>query len=139
MASWQWFGNLHRTIYRMTNGRVGARLVGRPMLLLTTTGRKSGEPRTTPLSYLRDGDDCIIVASNNGADRHPAWWLNLEASPKAQIKVGREGWDVEAQLASGDAHERLWPMLLDYNPQYASYKAKTDRNIPVVILRRRDS
>jgi len=109
------------------------------MLLLTTTGRKSGEPRTTPLSYLRDGDDCIIVASNNGADRHPAWWRNLEASPKAQVKVGREGWDVEAQLASGDAHERLWPMLLDYNPQYATYKAKTDRNIPVVILRRRDS
>jgi len=92
MASWQWFGNLHRTIYRLTNGRVGARLAGRPMLLLTTTGRKSGEPRTTPLSYLRDGDDCIIVASNNGADRHPAWWLNLESSPKGQVKVGREGW-----------------------------------------------
>ncbi len=139
MASWQWFGNLHRAVYRVTNGRVGAQLVGRPMLLLTTTGRRSGEPRTTPLSYLRDGDDCIIVASNNGADRHPAWWLNLDASPKAQIKVGREGWEVEALVASGDEYERLWPMLLDYNPRYAGYKAKTDRNIPVVILRRRDS
>ena len=123
----------------MTNGRVGAQLVGRPMLLLTTTGRKSGELRTTPLSYLRDGDDCIIVASNNGGDRHPAWWLNLEASPKAQIKVGRVRWDVDAIVANRDEYERLWPMLLGYNPQYAGYKAKTDRVIPVVILRRRDS
>ena len=108
------------------------------MLLLTTTGRKSGEPRTTPLSYLRDGDDCVIVASNNGADRHPAWWLNLEASLKAQIKVGREHWSVDALVAGANEYARLWPLLLDYNPQYAGYKAKTDRNIPVVILRRRN-
>ncbi len=139
MASWQWFGNLHRAVYRMTNGRVGASLVGRPMLLLTTTGRKSGEPRTTPLSYLRDGDDCIVVASNNGADRHPAWWLNLEASPKAQIKVGREFWSVDALVANAEEYARLWPLLLDYNPQYAGYKARTDRNIPAVILRRTSS
>jgi deazaflavin-dependent oxidoreductase (nitroreductase family) len=136
MASWQWFGNAHRAIYRMTNGRLGSSLVGRPMLLLTTTGRKSGEARTTPLSYLRDGDDCIIVASNNGGDKHPAWWLNLEASPKAEIKVGSEEWAVEGVRAEGEAHARLWPMLIEYNPQYAGYKAKTSRDIPVVILRR---
>ncbi len=139
MASWQWFGNLHRAIYRMTNGRLGANLVGRPMLLLTTTGRKSGEPRTTPLSYLRDGDDCVVVASNNGSDRHPAWWLNLEAQPNAEIKVGPEAWTVEALVAENEAHSRLWPLLLDYNPQYAGYQDKTSRAIPVVILRRVDS
>jgi deazaflavin-dependent oxidoreductase (nitroreductase family) len=139
MASWQWFGNLHRAVYRITNGRVGASLVGRPMLLLTTTGRKSGEPRTTPLSYLRDGDDCIVVASNNGADRHSAWWLNLEASPEAQIKVGREFWSVDALVANAEEYARLWPLLLDYNPNYAGYKARTDRTIPVVILRRSNS
>ena len=120
----------------MTNGRLGANLAGRPMLLLTTTGRKSGEPRTTPLCYLRDCDDCVIVASNNGSDRHPAWWLNLEAHPKAQITVGREAWAVDILVADGEEYARLWPLLLDYNPQYAGYKAKTRREIPVVILRR---
>ncbi len=109
------------------------------MLLLTTIGRKSGEPRTTPLSYLRDGDDCVIVASNNGADRHPAWWLNLDAHPKAEITVGHEAWAVDALIAESEEYARLWPLLLDYNPQYAGYQAKTERNIPVVILRRNDS
>lgn len=136
MASWQWFGNAHRAIYRMTKGRIGASLAGRPMLLLTTTGRKSGEPRTTPLSYLRDGDDCVVVASNNGGDRHPAWWLNLDASSGARVEVGSDGWAVEAVRAEGEAYERLWPMLVEYNPQYAGYQAKTSREIPVVILRR---
>jgi deazaflavin-dependent oxidoreductase (nitroreductase family) len=138
MASWQWFGNAHRAIYRMTRGRIGAKLAGRPMLLLTTTGRRSGEARTTPLSYLRDGDDCIVVASNNGSDRHPAWWLNLEAHAEARLTVGREEWAVDALVANDEEHTRLWPMLLDYNPQYAGYKAKTQRVIPVVILRRRN-
>lgn len=136
MASWQWFGNAHRAIYRMTKGRIGASFAGRPMLLLTTTGRKSGELRTTPLSYLRDGDDCVIVASNNGGDRHPAWWLNIEASSSASVEVGSEAWAVEALRAEGEAYERLWPMLLEYNPQYAGYQAKTSRAIPVVVLRR---
>ena len=139
MASWQWFGNAHRAIYRLTNGRIGANLVGRPMLLLTTTGRKSGEARTTPLSYLLDGDDCVIVASNNGSDRHPAWWLNLEAQSRAEIKVGPKAWTVDALVAEGQEYTRLWPLLLDYNPQYAGYKAKTRRNIPVVILRPSES
>lgn len=136
MASWQWFGNAHRAIYRMTNGRVGSSLVGRPMLLLTTIGRKSGEPRTTPLSYLRDGEDCVVVASNNGGERHPAWWLNLEARSSAEVQVGAEAWAVEAAAAEGEEHARLWPMLIDYNPQYAAYQSKTSRKIPVVVLRR---
>jgi len=106
------------------------------MLLLTTTGRRSGEPRTTPLSYLRDDDDCIVVASNNGSDRQPAWWLNLEAQPKARITVGRETWTVYMLVADGEEYARLWPLLVDYNPQYAGYRAKTHRKIPVVILRR---
>jgi deazaflavin-dependent oxidoreductase (nitroreductase family) len=120
----------------MTNGRIGSRIAGRPMLLLTTTGRKSGEARTTPLSYLRDGDDCVIVASNNGGDRHPAWWLNLEALPHAEIKVGADQWSIDASAAEGEERERLWPMLLEYNPQYAGYQSKTRRHIPVVVLRR---
>ncbi len=109
------------------------------MLLLTTTGRRSGTSRTTPLSYLRDGGDCIIVASNNGSDKHPAWWLNLKAKPEARITVGHEAWTVDALVADEQAYTRLWPLLLGYNPQYAGYKAKTEREIPVVILRRRDS
>jgi len=136
MASWQWFGNTHRAIYRMTGGRIGSSLLGRPMLLLTTTGRKSGQERTTPLSYLRDGDDCVVVASNNGSDRHPAWWLNLEANDAGSVEVGRDEWFVKASAADEVEYARLWPLLVDYNPQYAGYKSKTTRTIPVVILRR---
>ena len=136
MASWQWFSDAHRAVYRMTHGRIGSRLAGRPMLLLTTTGRKSGTLRTTPLSYLRDGDDCIVVASNNGGDRHPAWWLNLEAYPDAEITVGRGTWSVSARKASQSEKNRIWPRLVEYNPQYAGYQTKTSREIPVIILRR---
>jgi deazaflavin-dependent oxidoreductase (nitroreductase family) len=134
MASWQWFGRLHRAIYQMTNGKIGASLVGRPMLLLTTTGRRSGEPRTTPLSYLKDGENCVIVASNNGSDRDPAWWLNLDANPEARVTIGQTTHPVRMQRATGAELARLWPLLVDYNPQYAGYKNKTDRTIPVVIL-----
>ncbi|MBW2448140.1 MAG: nitroreductase family deazaflavin-dependent oxidoreductase [Deltaproteobacteria bacterium] len=135
MANWGFIGTIHRGIYRATGGRVGARLAGLDMLLLTTTGRKSGEPRTQPLACFAEGENWIVVASNNGQDKHPAWFLNLEAKPEAQIQIGRADRAVQAHVAEGEERERLWPWLKERNPAYAGYERKTERRIPVVVLR----
>ena len=134
MASWQWFGRIHSAAYRATGGRLGGRLAGRDMLLLTTRGRRSGELRTTPLSYLEDGQDFVVVASNNGGPRDPAWWLNLCADPKAEIQVGDKQYSVRAHRAEGEERARLWPLLVAYNPPYATYATRTPRPMPVVVL-----
>jgi deazaflavin-dependent oxidoreductase (nitroreductase family) len=137
MGSWQWFGRMHRGVYRATGGRIGHNLAGLPMLLLTTAGRKSGEPRTTPLTYMDDGDHWVIVGSNNGGPTDPAWWLNLQADPNAAVQVRDMQHPVRAHLAEGDERARLWPALKTHNPAYARYEQKTTREIPVVVLDRR--
>lgn len=134
MADWGWFSRLHRAIYEKTGGRWMARLAGIDMLLLTTTGRRSGEPRTTPLACFARGDDWVVVGSNNGQDRDPAWWLNLAANPEATVRVGRRRLAVRARLATGTERDELWPWLVERNPVYARYERRTTRPIPVVIL-----
>jgi len=136
MAGWQWFGRIHTAVYRATGGRMGGSLAGRPMLLLTTTGRRSAAPRTTPLAYMNDGKDWVVVASNNGAPNDPAWWLNLQASPEATVQEGADLWSVHAHRASPSEHERLWPRLIAHNPPWAGYQARTSREIAVVVLER---
>ncbi len=136
MANWSWFTKLHRAVYEKTDGRLMARLAGIDMLLLTTTGRKSGAKRTLPLACFRDGDTLVIVASNNGQDHDPAWWLNLKARPEAEVRLGRERFRARAELATGSERERLWPWLEQRNPAYRRYAGKTSREIPVVVLRR---
>jgi deazaflavin-dependent oxidoreductase (nitroreductase family) len=106
------------------------------MLLLTTRGRKSGEPRTLPLACFPDGERLVVVASNAGQDFDPAWWLNLKANPEAEVQFGRERFRVRAHAAAGAEHERLWPWLKQRNPMYARYEKKTERQIPVVVLER---
>jgi deazaflavin-dependent oxidoreductase (nitroreductase family) len=127
--------SLHSFLYRATNGRAGGRLAGGLVLLLTTTGRKSGRERTVPLLYLSDGHDLVVVGSNGGAATHPAWWLNLRANPEATVEIG--GWRtrVRAKKASREEKERLWPRLVDMYSGYEDYQRRTDREIPVVILR----
>jgi deazaflavin-dependent oxidoreductase (nitroreductase family) len=132
---WKGVGTVHAAIYRATGGRVGHHAGGQTNLLLTTTGRRSGEPRTVPLTYMADGDDFVLVASNGGADRHPAWWGNLVKTPRATIQVGGTTLEVEACEAGATERERLWPRLKAMNPFYAAYEKLTDRRIPVVILR----
>ena len=139
MANWSWFTKLHRSIYEKSDGRMMKRLAGLDMLLLTTTGRKSGQLRTLPLACMKDGDDLVVVGSNNGMDRPPAWWLNLQANPGARVRFGRDAFPARAELASGAERERLWPWLKQQNPQYAKYELRTDREIPVVILKRLDA
>jgi deazaflavin-dependent oxidoreductase (nitroreductase family) len=131
---WRRTGRLHTVLYRLTGGAVGHSAGAIKNLLLTTTGRKSGESRTVPLAYLPDGDDYVIVASNGGADRHPAWWLNLRADPNATVQVGRATMPVVAHRAEGAEWERLWPLLKAHNPFYARYEMITARKIPVVVL-----
>lgn len=131
---WRHTGRLHASLYRATGGRIGHSAGKLKNLLLTTTGRKSGERRTVPLTYMEDGARWILVASNGGADRHPAWWLNLERDPRAVVQVGARVASVTARRADAAEGARLWPMLKAMNPFYAAYEQITARDIPVVIL-----
>lgn len=108
------------------------------MLLLTTTGRKSGLERTAPLLYVPDGERFVVVASNAGAERPPAWWLNLEARPEARVRVGTGVHAVHARRASPEEAERLWRLLEASYASYAAYRTGTSREIPVVLLEPRD-
>jgi deazaflavin-dependent oxidoreductase (nitroreductase family) len=105
-----------------------------PVLLLTTTGRKSGKSRTQPLLYTRDGEAYAVIASKGGAPAHPFWYLNLQANPLAEITVGSETLEVRARDADGDERERLWQALAALYSGYDKYAQKTTRRIPVVVL-----
>jgi deazaflavin-dependent oxidoreductase (nitroreductase family) len=105
-------------------------------LLLSTVGRKSGDVRTVPLTYMRDGSSFVLVASNGGSDRHPAWWLNLRETTRAHVQVRGDSFDVEAFEAQDAERERLWAAVKKFNPFYAQYEKITTRRIPVVVLRR---
>jgi deazaflavin-dependent oxidoreductase (nitroreductase family) len=120
--------------YQETDGEVGYIWNGVPILLLTTTGRKSGRPRTTPLIYGRDGDDYLVVASMGGAPQHPHWYRNLLAHPATQIQVRADHVEVTARTAEEDEKPRLWKIVTDQWPNYDVYQSRTDRVIPVVVL-----
>jgi F420H(2)-dependent quinone reductase len=128
---------VHEKLYVRTDGRVGHRMIGVPTLLLRTTGRRSGKARTNALVYARDGDDYLVVASNGGADRAPAWLHNLRAEPDVEIQVGRERLPATARIVerSEPDHERLWRIVNENNrDRYSGYQEKTSRPIPVVVL-----
>ena len=131
---WRSFGKLHTWAYRLSGGTFGHAAGQITNLLLTTTGRRSRAERTVPLAYIMDGPRYVVVASNGGADRHPAWWLNLQHEPRARVQVGRRTVPVAARLASAEERSRLWPQLKSVNPFYGRYERITAREIPVVIL-----
>jgi deazaflavin-dependent oxidoreductase (nitroreductase family) len=136
----------HRYIYEATDGRVGKHSNRVPALLLTTTGRKSGQPRTNGLTYCRDRGDYIVVASNGGSDRPPAWLLNLQADPDVRLRVGRQVMDATARVATPEEQAQLWPLVNRTNRgmsrlfhpgvtgRYDVYQRHTTRHIPVVIV-----
>jgi deazaflavin-dependent oxidoreductase (nitroreductase family) len=132
---WRLIGTVHTWMYRLTRGWLGHQAGGLASLLLTTTGRRSGTERTVALTYVPDGADFVVVASNGGADRHPAWWLNLQAAPRATVQVGADIVPIVAYAADPYERRRLWPKLTAANPFYARYEELTARTIPVVILR----
>jgi deazaflavin-dependent oxidoreductase (nitroreductase family) len=125
----------HEFWYRLTGGLIGGSFGHLPVLLLTTTGRKTGKKRTTPLVYLLDGDNIVIIASNGGSDHHPEWWLNLRAEPNAEVQVGGDVKAVVAAKAQGAERERLWREVNELYHGYDEYSRMTDREIPVVVLR----
>ncbi|OLB81308.1 MAG: hypothetical protein AUI14_03670 [Actinobacteria bacterium 13_2_20CM_2_71_6] len=124
-------------LYRRSGGKIGGKMFGSPVLLLTTTGRKSGRTWTTPLLYQPEGDGWVIIASNAGKAPHPAWWLNLRATPEATVQIGRDTHPVAARQVTGPDRERLWRRMADMYKGYDGYATKTTREIPVVILEKR--
>ena len=130
----RWTGKLNTPLYRLSGGRIGGKVGRAPVLLLTTTGRKSGQKRTAPVLYLADGENVILINTNAGNAKIPAWSLNLKANPEAEIEIGRERRPVRARIAEGEERADLWRKS---NVQYAGfddYEAKLDREISVFVL-----
>jgi deazaflavin-dependent oxidoreductase (nitroreductase family) len=130
------FGQEHVTRYVETNGEEGHEWRGTTTLILTTTGRRSGEPRSTPLIYLRHGDAYAVVASKGGSDEPPAWYLNLEADPQVQVQVLGDRFAARARTATAEEKPELWKKMVGTWPAYEEYQQKTSREIPVVLLER---
>ncbi len=124
-------------LYRRSGGKIAGTMRGAPVLLITTTGRRSGQPWTTPVIYQPDGDGWVVIASNGGNAKHPGWWLNLRKHPDATIEIGRDTHPVTARATEGDDRERLWQKMVGVYAGYDAYTKKTTRRIPVVKLERR--
>jgi deazaflavin-dependent oxidoreductase (nitroreductase family) len=124
--------------FRANQGKVGGRYAKVPVLLLTTTGAKSGRTLTRPLAYTRDGDRLVVIASFGGGPKNPAWYHNLVAHPEATVEVGSERFRVKATVASGEERQRLYNRQAEQLPAFAEYPKKTTRQIPVIVLTRMD-
>jgi len=126
---------INTALFRLSGGSVGNRFMrGAPVCLVTTTGARSAKLRTTPLIYLADRDDVVIVASKGGMSHHPAWYHNLARHPEARVQIGSRVRDMVARRASAAEKAALWPRLVAIYPDYDDYQARTDRDIPVMIL-----
>jgi deazaflavin-dependent oxidoreductase (nitroreductase family) len=122
--------------FRAHRGKSGGPMEGRPLLLLTTAGAKSGQLRTTPVMYIPDGDRLLVIASNAGAATHPDWYRNLLAHPEVTVEVGNETFKAIAVVTEGSERQRLWTRVVELYPFFADHEAKTTRQIPVIVLRR---
>jgi deazaflavin-dependent oxidoreductase (nitroreductase family) len=128
------FWKVHPWLYRKSGGRLLGELVGMKVLLLSTTGAKSGTQRTTALTYLEADGGYVVIGSFLGEPRHPAWVHNLRAKPEATVQVGRRRFAVSSREANGEERARLWAQLVAIQPDYRAYEDRTDREIPVVVL-----
>ena len=129
----KWFARAHIWVYRRTDGRIGAKLLRFPAALLTTTGRKSDEPRTTATLYLRDGDRLILPASFGGREQNPLWYLNLKENPEVQVQIRAERLNLVARDATDSERDRYWPPLMRMYPPYRRYREAANRVIPLVV------
>jgi deazaflavin-dependent oxidoreductase (nitroreductase family) len=125
----------HVRLYRLSNGKFGGTVVGLPVALVTTTGRKTGKPRTVPVASFEDNGDVLVIASYGGNSQHPAWFNNMMAKPEVTVQVGGRVYPARAEVVSGPERERLWKMVVDRAPNFAEYQKKTTREIPVVRLK----
>jgi deazaflavin-dependent oxidoreductase (nitroreductase family) len=130
----KWMSRLNTWMYRRNNGTgLGGTFQNIPVALLTTTGRKTGEPRVSPLYFLRDGDRVIVAASKGGADKNPMWYLNLKADPKVAVQIKDEVLELKARDATDEERAQYWPKLVAMYPTYDDYQSFTDRLIPLVV------
>jgi len=123
--------------FRANQGRVGGQFEGAPLLLLHSTGARSGQERVNPMMYLAVGEEFAVFASKAGADTHPDWYYNLRAHPEARVEIGTETFDVTARVLDAEEREPVWEEQKSRYPGFADYEAKTDRVIPVIMLTRR--
>jgi deazaflavin-dependent oxidoreductase (nitroreductase family) len=128
----------HAWLYSRLRGRLGGSVGGHRVLLLTTTGRRSGRERRTPVQYEALGNELVVVAAGGGSPSPPAWWLNLEADSEVEVQVGADRWDAYAETAGPRRRAELWPALIAANPSLESAQAKAGRQLPVVVLSRRE-
>jgi len=126
---------LHTFLYRLTGGFIGGLIAGAPQLLLTTIGRKSGQPRTCPLLCLPDGPNLIVVASYGGCAEAPQWCQNLAANPQGWVTLGPHHWEIRAEQADDELKAKMWPVFCRYYPGYETYQSRTDRVIPLLVLK----
>jgi F420H(2)-dependent quinone reductase len=135
--AWGVITSLNTWLYRVSGGRIAGSMDRAPLLLLHHVGRKSGEERVAPLLYLPDGEDMVVVASYGGAPKNPAWYHNIRAKPETVVEVGRERRPVIAHVATEQERARLWPALVELYPAYDDYQARTERTIPLIVLKSR--
>jgi deazaflavin-dependent oxidoreductase (nitroreductase family) len=133
-AAWKRVTSVNNVVFRLSGGRLLGSFDGNPVLLLHHVGRRSGEERTTPLIYLRDGEDLVIVASMGGTPKHPAWFHNLTDRPATEVELRGGRRAVTARVAGAEERARLWPRLVERHPAFADYQARAEREIPVVVL-----
>ncbi|MFN8459896.1 MAG: nitroreductase family deazaflavin-dependent oxidoreductase [Anaerolineae bacterium] len=138
MTSFNDFNKAIIAEFRANEGQVGGQFANTPLLLLSTIGAKSGQTRTNPLAYTRDGDHLIVMASKGGAPTHPDWYYNIKANPTVTVELGREQFQARAVVAEGVERERLFTQMATAMPGFADYQRQTERQIPVVILERID-
>ena len=130
----KWMSRINILMYRRGGGGgLGGTFWKAPVALLTTTGRKTGQPRVSPLLFLRDGDRVILVASKGGSEKNPMWYLNLKANPKVQVQIKKEVLDLTARDATDEERARYWPQLVKMYPSFDDYQSWTDRKIPIVV------
>ncbi len=129
----KWMSRANTWIYKLSNGKLGGMFQKAPVALLTTTGRKTGEPRVSPLLYLREGDRVVLGASHGGREKNPLWYLNLKANPKVSVRIKDEVLQLQAHEATAEEREEYWPKLVAMYPAFDDYQSWTDRVIPIVI------
>jgi deazaflavin-dependent oxidoreductase (nitroreductase family) len=130
----RWTGKLNVPLYRLSGGRIGGKIGRAPVLLLTTTGRKSGERRTAPVVYLADGENVVLINTNAGNAKIPAWSLNLKAKPEAEVEIGRRRYPVRARIAAGEEHSDLWRKHVEQYAGFDDYKQQMEREPAVFVL-----
>ncbi len=133
---WKYFGKAHQWLYRVSGGRLGARMGWIDVALLEVTGRKSGQQRIVPLACYPYRDSIVVSASNSGKESHPAWYLNLQANPELTVQLGKERFAAVAEEVPEEEREALWEKVVELNHHQGEYLANTERRIPLVYLRR---